>query len=145
MSVQDANKALVRRYAEEVWTHGNLDVLDEYVAEDYELAIPEENLVLRGPEALKRWVRVLRSAFPDHRMTVHELIAEGDTVAWRWEARGTHAGDALGVPATGRSVVMTGVAIYVIRDGRIVERRGEANLLDMFTQVGLVSMVQPAC
>jgi predicted ester cyclase len=88
MSVED-NKLLVRRLVDEAVGEGNLDVVDELAAGEF-------------AEVAKRWVRPFRSAFPDFEMEIVELIGEGDRVVARFRCSGTHRGEWLGVPATGR-------------------------------------------
>jgi predicted ester cyclase len=88
MSVED-NKLLARRLVEEAVGEGNLDVVDELAAGEF-------------AEVAKRWVRPFRSAFPDFEMEIVELIGEGDRVVARFRCSGTHRGEWLGVPATGR-------------------------------------------
>lgn len=137
------NKALVRRYAEEVWNKGNLDVLDEYVASDYVL-LGNGHDPIRGPEGLKKCVAMIRTAFPDHLLTIEEMIAEADKVVWRWTMRGTHLGSTMGVSPTGNSVTTTGIAIYRLQDAKIVERRGEADMLGLLEQLGVIPKLSQA-
>ena len=94
--MSEQNKATVRRVIEEGFGKGNVDFFDEVLAEDYVGygGAPEP---LRGPEAVKQFVMMYRSAFPDMETRVDEIVAEGDTVACRWSARGTHQGDLFGV------------------------------------------------
>ena len=87
----EQNKVIVRRFFEEPWK-GNLDVVDELTASDYvghDPALPEP---LRGPEGVKEFIATYREGFPDARITVEQQLAEGDLVATRWSARGTHEG-----------------------------------------------------
>jgi steroid delta-isomerase-like uncharacterized protein len=131
------NKALVRRYAEEVWNKGNLDVLDEYVAPEIMCSRGNGHKPIRGPEGLKKCVAMIRTAFPDHCLTIEETIAEGDKVVWRWTMRGTYLGSTMGVLPTG-NLVTTGIAIYRLQGGKIVERRGEADMLGLLEQLGVI-------
>jgi steroid delta-isomerase-like uncharacterized protein len=102
MGVEE-NKALARRFLEEAFNEGNLGVADEIFASDYVLhdpVIPEE---ISGPEGIKGFVQMYRSAFPDTHITVENQIAEGDEVVTRWTGRGTHQGDLLAsLPAATR-------------------------------------------
>jgi steroid delta-isomerase-like uncharacterized protein len=132
----EENKALIRRYAEEVWNRGNLDALDEFVSPDYLFTDPSGKVTIRGPRGLKQAVAAIRAVFPDHRLTIEDMIAEDDRVAWRWRMHGTHRGELMGVPPTGRRVTTTGVAVYRIRSGRIVERWGESDVLGLLGQLG---------
>jgi steroid delta-isomerase-like uncharacterized protein len=97
------NATIVRRFADEVITQGNIDAAAQFVWEDVVEQVP---LPGQGPglEGLKDILRAMRSAFPDIVFSVHEQISEGDKVASRFEWTGTHQGAFLGVPATGRHV-----------------------------------------
>ena len=104
----DANKALVRRFYEEVWARGNLDVADEvfadeYLRHDFRGGEPEA-----GPAGQKQIAGAFRAAFPDLSWHIDFLIAEGDLVAGRWTASGTHQGSWAGTEPTGRTMRRTG-------------------------------------
>lgn len=119
--MSEALKAIARKEFEEVFTRGDLDLVDEIVAADYvcyDPALPEPT---RGREGLKQAVRGFREAFPDLTFTVEQQIAEGSTVVTRWTARGTHLGELFGIEATGRQMIIAGIDIERIVDGEIVE------------------------
>lgn len=83
-----------------------------------------------------RWlIDLYHAAFPDLRVTDEEVLVAGDRAVLRWSGTGTHDGDQLGVPATHRTVRMTGIDILRVEDGRVVERWGEANALEMMQQI----------
>ena len=86
------------------------------------------------------WERIqhLRAAFPDLRMTVNDLMIDGDRAVWRWTFSATHRGEFAGVPATGRHVEYDGVSIERVRDGRIAERWDFPDLLTALTQIGAI-------
>jgi predicted ester cyclase len=99
--VSEENKALIQRFVEETFDEGNLDVADEVYASGFvshESAGPVE----RGPEYFKQFVGMYRNAFPEGRTTVEDVIAEGDKVAYRWNFRGTHQGELMGIPRPGK-------------------------------------------
>jgi steroid delta-isomerase-like uncharacterized protein len=107
MSTEE-NKAIARRWAEEVWSEGNLGLIEELVLPDYiehDPAVPEE---VRGPEGVRRYIEEFRRAFPDMRLTVEDQVAEGDRVVTRWTARGTHRGEFMGLAASGNRLEMGG-------------------------------------
>jgi len=109
MSTEE-NKAIIRRLITEVWDQGNIVVLDEIAAADYVDHTPTEDVP--GPERFKQLVQVFRTAFPDFRITIEDMIAEKDKVVARWIVRGTHKGDLMGIAPTGEHVtVTTGVGI----------------------------------
>ena len=84
------------------------------------------------------------SAFPDLKRPVEDLVAEGDKVVARWSSRGTHDGDFMGVPPTGRTVTTTGITIFRLEDGKIVEEWSESDMLGMLQQVGAIPTPQTA-
>jgi steroid delta-isomerase-like uncharacterized protein len=88
-----------------------------------------------GLDGIKQLVAVYHAVFPDLSVSTDDVVVSGDRVAVRWTAIGTHQGDQLGVPATGRQVRLTGIDILRIEDGRIVERWGETNGLEMMQQI----------
>ena len=118
---EDANKALVRRFYEEVWARGNLDVADEVFADRYERHDFRAGEPERGPEGQKRIAAAFRAAFPDLTWEIEFLLADGDFVAGRWTAAGTHLGAWAGVEATGRSVRFSGINVFRFADGKVVE------------------------
>jgi steroid delta-isomerase-like uncharacterized protein len=119
MSVE-ANKAFVKRYVEEPWNKGNVDVLDEMCAPSFHLE------GLGGVEEFKAVITAIRTSFPDLHFTVEEIIAEGDKVAYRWTARGTHQGEYEGIAPTGKIITQTGITIIRLADGKVVEDRFES-------------------
>jgi steroid delta-isomerase-like uncharacterized protein len=136
MSVE-SNKTIARRFIQ-VWGDGNLDVVDELAAPSLVVRYPPIPEVIRGSREFRHVLAGFRSAFPDSALRVEEEIAEGEKVVVRWSFSGTHKGSLLGLPATGRKVTWTGITIYRIVDGRVVEEQGEEDFLGFFRQVGLV-------
>jgi steroid delta-isomerase-like uncharacterized protein len=114
-----ANKEVVRRLTEDVLGRGELTLISELVAADYvgHFAIGDHY----GPEGVRIEVAAYRTAFPDLAVTLDEILADGDTVVRRFTLRGTHHRPFLGVPASGRPVVLRGIAIDRLAAGRLVE------------------------
>lgn len=133
-----ANKAIIYRLMDEVWNGRKLEVLDEIVAPDAIIHSPTVPNVSRGPEGAKEYVRLFWAAFPDLRVTTDDMVAEGDKVALRWSAHGTHRGRLLGIEPTGKPMTITGQAIYQIRAGKIEEDWINADTLGMLQQLGVV-------
>lgn len=136
MSVE-TNKAIARRFIQ-VWGDENLDVVDELAAPSLVVRYPTIPEVIEGSRAYRHVLAGFRSAFPDSALRVEEEIAEGEKVALRWTFSGTHKGSLMGIPATGKRVTWTGITIYRIVDGRVVEEQGEEDFVGFFRQVGLV-------
>ena len=134
----EQNKNLVRRSNDELWDEGNLEIIDEYVAEgyvEYNTASPEP---IRGPEGYRENVEMVRAAFPDLDVTTEDLIAEGDKVATRYTLRGTHQGQLMGIEPTGKEVEIEGISIGRLEDGRVVEGWSNIDVFGMMQQLGMV-------
>lgn len=132
------NAAIVRRFADEVITRGNIDAAAQYVWEDVVEQVP---LPGQGPglDGLKDILRAMRTGFPDIVFAVHEQVTEGDKVVSRFEWTGTHHGEFLGIPATGRPVRVWGIVIDRLDDGRIKDTRILMDTLGLMTQLGVLS------
>ena len=137
-SVSEENKAIFRRYVEEVGNEGNLDLVDEIFA-DYVSHQPDGSVLERGPEDVKRFMGEFRSAFPDFHTTIEDQIAEDDRVATRWTMRGTHEGEFRGIAPTGKQMTVTGIGIFRFSDGKVVESWDNFDQLGMMQQLGAVS------
>lgn len=136
MSVEN-NKAIAGRFIQ-VWGDGNLDVIDELAAPSLVVRYPVISQVIRSSREFRHVIAGFRSAFPDSALRVDEEIAEGEKVVVRWTFSGTHKGSFMGIPATGKKVTWTGITIYRIADGRVVEERGEEDFVGFLREVGLV-------
>jgi len=133
------NAEVVRRFVDEVITQGNIDAAGQYAWEDVVEQVP---LPGQGPglEGLKDILRAMRAGFPDLVFAIEEQISEGDKVASRFEWTGTHRGEFLGIPATGRPVRVWGVVIDRLVEGRIKETRIIMDTMGMMIQLGVVSL-----
>ena len=123
----------------EAFNSGDLAVADELLdprGVTHDPALPAEIRSLRGPETFKRIVSMYRTAFPDLQMVVDDAIADGDKVAVRWHAEGTHRGQLQGLAPTGKRGSVTGIAIYLWRDGKCVESWTEWDNLGLARQLG---------
>jgi steroid delta-isomerase-like uncharacterized protein len=118
MSELDENRALVRRHLEEAVNLGRPEVWDDIMAEDFLLHHP---LVEPGRASYVAAMEVLRAGFPDINVEVLDLVAEDDRVVARYIERGTHTGDFVGLPPTGRSYEKHGFALYRVTNGRLAE------------------------
>ena len=136
----DENKAVVRRYYQEVLEGGNLQLLEEIAVPDYEEHDPIPGQANRL-EGLKQRVEVLRSAFQP-RFTLEDMIAEGDKVVVRWTNRGTHVGEFMGIPPTGKSFSIAGIDIHRLSGGKMAEHWHVVDLFGQLQQLGLIP--QPA-
>ena len=131
----EENKAVIRRFGEEVWNRGDMAAVDELVAPDFVGYGPGKR-VTRGREDLKQVVTHMRTAFPDLHFTVEDEIAEGDKVVTRWTGVGKHQGEWRGIAPTGKYVTFTGLAIRRIARGKIVERWVNTDVQGLIAQLG---------
>jgi steroid delta-isomerase-like uncharacterized protein len=139
------NKEIARRVAEEGFSKGNLEVLDELLAEDIvnkDPSVPPE--IPPGREGIKILAQGYVSAFPDMDFKIEDQIAEGDKVVSVWSASGTHQGELLGIPPTGRQTTTSGITIDVIKDGKIVETLTHWDNLGLLQQLGVIPQVGAA-
>jgi len=141
MSAEE-NKALVRHFVEEFWNEGNAAAADELMAADAEIHMPTGEVL--DPDGLKSFAATWRESFPDWHSTFEELIAEGDRVAERWTGRGTHRGELQGIPPTGKRVEAPGSVFYRIAGGKIVEFRGQLDMMGLMHQLGAIPSPQQA-
>ena len=141
MSAEE-NRALVRRFVEEFWNEGNMSAADELMAPDAEIHMPTGEMV--DLDGLKSFAGTFRGSFSDWHSTVEELIAEGDRVAELWTGRGTHRGELQGIPPTGKRVEVPGSVFYRIVDGKIVEFRGQLDMMGLMQQLGTIPSPQQA-
>jgi len=133
----EANKAIVRRYLEEFWNKGNMDVADEIIDPEYihyTAGVPD----IISLEEAKQSIAEARTAFPDLQWTVDDIFAEGDKVVVRETFRGTHQGEFMGIPPTGKQVTMTGIGIGRVAGGKLVEAQGNYDMLGMMQQLGVI-------
>jgi steroid delta-isomerase-like uncharacterized protein len=114
-AISEDNKRIVRRLYEDCINPGRLELLAQFVSEEY--TGPRGD---KGPAAFARNIESLRRGFPDIRFSVEDLVAEGDRVAVRWRWRGTHSGDFNGIPASGKPVANDGTVLYQFNDGKVV-------------------------
>ena len=134
MSIEE-NKAIVRRFADEILNEKKLDRADEIMAQDYidHGAIPGQPPGLQGSKS--KW-SMWFAAVPDLRVRSEDMFAEGDRVAVRWTADGTQRGNLLGIPASGRSFRFTGMSSFRVAAGKIAEQWEEWDKLDLMQQLG---------
>jgi steroid delta-isomerase-like uncharacterized protein len=131
------NKQFMQRFVEEVINKKNVDAINQFVAEDFVEHVPFPG---QGPgrEELKHVISTFLSAFPDIQWILEEQIAEGQTVVSRFTMTGTHRGEFLGIPPTGKLVKVWGVVIDVVKDGKFAESRIIMDTLGLMQQLGTI-------
>jgi len=136
--MSEQNKAIVRRVFEELWNQGNLSVADQLFTPNYTDHDSSSPDFGHGPESERKRVALYRTAFPDLRLTIEDLIAEGDTVMARWSCHGTHKGDLNGIAPTGKQFTISGVTIARFVNGKLSEGYVNWDALGLMQQLGAV-------
>jgi predicted ester cyclase len=131
------NKALVRRFVGEVQSGGNIDLIDEICSPEFVNHSAPPGLPA-DREGIKIVTAMFRGAFPDSYFTVEDMIGEGDKVTTRKTFHGTHEGEFMGIPPTGRRVSMSLIDIVRISEGRVVEHWSVGDNLGMMQQLGVI-------
>jgi steroid delta-isomerase-like uncharacterized protein len=130
------NKAIVRRLYDEVWNKRKLDVVAQLISPSHALLDPFVSGSQVGPELYRRRVLELASSFPDLRFTLDDLIAEKDKVVVSWVISGTHKGEFMNIPPTGKKVSVEGITIHYLRDGKILDSNARWDALGLLRQLG---------
>jgi len=134
------NEALAHRFHMDIFQKGNLAAADEIVARDFVIhaaGLPPS--MQRGPEGVKEFARMIRGGYPNEmRITHHDTVAAGDRVVIRWTSVGKHDGPMMGIAPTGKQVTVTGIDIFRIAGGKLVELWQNWDQLGMLQQVGAV-------
>src|SRR6266536_1478373 len=134
MSIEE-NKAIALRFGQ-VWGKGDIKIVDELASPGLRVSYPLMPEPTEGISAFKEVLKMVHTAFPDIEIEIGEPIAEGDRVAVDWTMRGTHKGDMMGLPPTGKSVAWNGITFYRIENGKVLDERGEENGLGLLRQLG---------
>jgi len=134
------NISLMKRWYREVWHEGNNETIHELIAPNASLRGQiGRDVEVRGPDGFLAFAERIRNAFPDTEVTVEDVFAVDDKVAARWVATGTHTGDGLGVPPSGKRIRVTGITIARFVNGKIVEGWDNWDRLAMLEQIGAYS------
>ena len=129
--IGDENKALVRRWIEEGFNRQNLAVVDELIAEQFTV-----NGQTIGRDGLRMSMSRHLMGFPDLRVTIDDILAEGSKVGVWYTAEGTHRGEFEGIPATGKRVKWSGFDLLTVEHGKITQARFISDLFGLMTQLG---------
>jgi steroid delta-isomerase-like uncharacterized protein len=127
---------IAERFTDKAWNGGDLDVIDELFSEDYvghDAPNPEP---VHGTEGMKNFLRMYHAAFSDANINLDDVLVDGDKVVTRWTGTGTHDGDLFGIPPTGTSVKFTGIRIFRVADGKIVEGWVNWDMFGLMKQLG---------
>ena len=136
--MSDDNKRLARRWFEEVWNQNRESTIDELLSpEGVGFGLAATDTEVHGPAQFKPFVRNFRSAFPDMHFVIEDMVAEGDKVAVRLRVTGTHNGEGLGFPPTGRKIDITAITIIQFAKGQLVHGWNNWDQLGMMQQLGM--------
>jgi len=134
----EKNKMAMQRFTEFINTASE-QLASELISPDAIFYVPGRTEPMRGPAGYMATLAMMRGGFPDIQWTLEELIAEGEKIAARFTMRGTHKGTFFGVPPTGRKIEVQAMNFYRFSDGRIVEERGQPDLLGLLQQIGAMA------
>ena len=134
----NTNETVMRRFVEEVINNGNYSALPELVHPSYVYRSPDQEL--RGPEALEELFTAYRKGLPDLKTSIDDIVVSGAKVVIAITLTGTHYGDLMGIPETGKQVRIHGMVLSRFEDGKIAEEWEILDMLGMFQQLGIVSL-----
>jgi steroid delta-isomerase-like uncharacterized protein len=139
----EEHKAVIWRFIAAIWHQGQFEAIDEVIAPTYvhhtSHTAGDGGQEVHGPDGVRGTVSAWRSAFPDLHFTLEDLLIEGDKVATRWTCRGTHQGVFRGIAPTGKRVTFTGMTLYRIAQGKIVEQWTVEDGISLHQQLGILT------
>lgn len=138
MSVE-RNKEIARQFIQ-IWGNGSLNIIDELADPSISVYYPIFPKVIQGNKIFKQVMESFRQAFPDSTLLIEDEIAEGDKVVIKWNFSGTHKGSLMNILPTNKKVNWTGITIYKIINGKVVEELGEEDFLGFLRQIGVVKI-----
>ena len=131
----EKNKAFIQTFNEDFWNKHNIEAFEKYFSADFISHYPDVDM---NAEQVKGLCQAYFSAFPDLHITMDDMIAEGDRVVKVWTANCTSKGDFMGIPATGKPIVVKGIEVFRIVDGKIAENWVSMDNLGMLQQLGVI-------
>ena len=139
-SHEEANKEVVRRLVEELVNAGNYEIAEELIAADYVRHGSDVSEEERGPDPFVESLQMMEKAFPDGEVTIEEMIAEDDLVAFCARWRATHEGEFMGIKPSGETTEHTGMAMHRVKNGQITETWANWDWLSTMQQLGAMSL-----
>jgi steroid delta-isomerase-like uncharacterized protein len=134
-TIEEKNKAFIQAYTEDFWNKHNIAAFEKYYTTDFIMHFANGD---QNSEQYKGLCQAYFTAFPDLHITTDDLVAEGDKVTKVWTANSTHNGEFMGIPATGKRIVVKGIEVFRIADGKIVEVWASMDNLGMMQQLGVI-------
>jgi len=132
------NEKIMRRYFEEAWNQGKLEVLDEIIDPNYINHSPGLPNPPPGPDGLKPIITAIRNGFPDLHFQIEDIVVSDNKVAVRCTMQGTHQGELFGMSPTGKTVKVNQMQIEWIKDGKIIEHWRQSDDMGMMKQLGQI-------
>jgi steroid delta-isomerase-like uncharacterized protein len=132
----EKNKALFRRYTEEIWNSGNLTAMDEILVKDFIFRRVVGDL--KGHEALKTYITAVRAAFPDLHFTIEDQVAERDKIISVWTMTGTHKGEFMGIAPTDKKIRLQGTSMACVDEGKMMFCQTYWDRLFLMQQLGVI-------
>ena len=133
---EEANMGVIRRWCDEGWTKGHVEVADELIHPNFKVHGAGGQVIEPGVEGLKQLILAWRTGFPDAVQRVEDIMAIDDTVIVRLVWEGTHLGEFMGTPASGKTVSVETIGIDRVVDGKVVEGWGQLDMLGLLTTIG---------
>lgn len=133
--------APLRRFFDELWNERRLDLIDELLAPDHVWHTPAHPVPVVGRAGFRAYAGRILSGFPDVRLTIEALLVDGDQAVARVSMRGTHTGEYMGIPPTGRTIETSQIVVALLRNGRLQTTWQEVDALRILTQLGAVPPV----
>ena len=135
MTLEEKNKDFMQAYSEDFWNKQNIAAFEKYYTADFIMHNANGDM---NNEQYKGLCQAYFTAFPDLHITTDDLVAEGDKVTKVWTANSTHKGELMGIPATGNQIVVKGIEVFRIADGKIAEVWASMDNLGMMQQLGVI-------
>lgn len=132
-------KKIARKLMEDAWNNGSIEVVDQVLSPKCRFHDPAFPSLTGGIEAYRKHIQTCRAAFPDLKFTIDDTIAENNEVVFHWTVRGTHRGDFLGMPPTGKKAAVSGTSIHRLEKNMIVEIWSDWNVLTLMEQLGIAA------
>ncbi len=131
-------KAIIKRWVEGGWNNGNLNLVDDLYSPDFEIHDSTSPVPVKGYAAFKSYVQMFRTALLDIHFTIDDMVEDGDKVAWRWTATGTHLGELMGAAPSGKTASVTGIVISRFENGKWREDEINWDTLGMLQQLDII-------
>jgi steroid delta-isomerase-like uncharacterized protein len=142
-AMSEGNKAIIRRFVDEVINGGNVELVDQLVAPNYAVHDQSNPDRPNGIDGVKGFIQMFKGGLSEWKYTIEGMMAENDSVMYRWTMEAVHSGPFMGIPPTGKRLKISGVDIFRVENGKIVESWAYADALGMLQQLGVIPPMGP--